>query len=143
MRKVLLALFSLVNVVLVSVAFGITAQTAVTNNQDAGFANYYQLVFERGSNPFALVSFILLVAGAAVLLVCLIPTKFRKFVLPVDAALFIAAGVFMLLAPHHVDTNQTLTVTGSMTAASILVLVAGGISCFECVLEFLKKKEAK
>ncbi|MDY6275958.1 MAG: hypothetical protein SPL75_00505, partial [Bacilli bacterium] len=82
MRKILLPILSLVSVILVAIAFGIAAQTAATRVDGSNFGNYYQLVFERGSNVFALLSFILLVVGSVVLVFCLIPTKFRKFVLP-------------------------------------------------------------
>ena len=141
MRKILLPILSLVCVVLVSIAFGIAAQTAGTRVDGSNFGNYYQLVFERGSNAFALVSFILFVVASAALLVCLVPTKFRKFVLPADAALFIAAGVFMILAPKHAE--EAITATGSMTSTAVLVIVTGGVLCLMTILSFLGKKEAK
>lgn len=144
MRKILIPVISLVCVILVAIAFGISAQTAVTgvyNNQNYG--NYYQLVFERGSNVFALVSFICLVVGAALLVVCLIPTKFRKFALPVDGAALVAAGVFALLAPKHLDTVHTVQATGSLIATGVLLIVAGALVCGLTVLAFLGKKESK
>ena len=98
MRKILVPVLSLVAVVLVAIAFGISAQTVATRVDDSNFGNYYQLVFERGSNAFAVVSFVCLIVAAVLLLVCLIPTKFRKFVLPADAALFVVSGTVYRLA---------------------------------------------
>lgn len=141
MRKILVPILSLVCVVLVSIAFGISAQTVATRIDDSNFGNYYQLVFERGSNVFALVSFICFVAAAALLVVCLIPTKFRKFVLPVDGAAFIAAGVFVLLAPSK--AVEKITPNGTLTATAVLLIVAGALVCCMAALAFLGKKEAK
>ncbi len=143
MRKILLPILSLVSVILVAIAFGIAAQTAATRVDGSNFGNYYQLVFERGSNVFALLSFILLVVGSVVLVFCLIPTKFRKFVLPVGSVLLIVSGVFMILAPKHAQDVAPLTVTGSMTATAVLVIVAGAVLCLMTVLSFLGKKESK
>ena len=143
MRKILLPILSLVCVILVAVAFGVAAQTAATRVDGSNFGNYYQLVFQRGSNVFALVSFILFVVAAALLVVVLVPSKIRKFLLPADAALFVAAGVFMILAPKHASDVGPLTVTGSMTAVAVLVIVTGAVLCLMSVLSFLGKKESK
>ena len=143
MRKILLPILSLISVILVAIAFGVAAETAATRIDGSNFGNYYQLVFERGSNVFALLSFIFLVAGAALLVVDLVPSKIRKFILPCNAALLIAAGVFMILAPKSAQDVGTLTVTGSMTAVAVLVIVAGALVCLMSVLSFLGKKESK
>ena len=141
MRKILLPILSLVAVILVSIAFGISAQTVATRVDGSNYGNYYQLVFERGSNVFALVSFICFVAAAAVLVVCLVPTKFRKFVLPIDAAAFIAAGVSVLLAPSK--ALEKITPNGTLTATAVLLIVAGAVVCCMAALSFLGKKESK
>ena len=141
MRKILVPVLSLVSVVLVAIAFGISAQTVATRVDGSNFGNYYQLVFQRGSNVFALVSFICFVAAAALLVVCLLPTKFRKFVLPVDAAAFVAAGVFTLLAPSK--AAEKITANGTLTATAVLLIVAGAVMCCLTLLAFLGKKEAK
>ena len=143
MRKILLPILSLVNVVLIAVAFGVAAETCVENVNGSGFANYYQIVFNRGSNVFALLSFILLVVGSALLIVNLVPSKIRKFLLPAQAACFVATGVFMLLAPGKIDYAHKLSTTGSMTAVAVLVIVAGALSCLMSVLSFMGKKESK
>ena len=141
MRKILVPVLSLVCVVLVAVAFGISAQTVATRVDSTNFGNYYQLVFERGFNAYAIVSFVCFVAAAALLVVCLIPTKIRKFVLPVDALAFIAAGVFTLLAPKA--ALEKITPNGTLTATAVLLIVAGVLVCGLTCLAFNKKKEAK
>lgn len=141
MRKILIPVISLVCVILVAIAFGISAQTVATRVNGSNFGNYYQLVFERGSNVFALVSFICLVVGAALLVVCLIPTKFRKFVLPADAIALLASGIFVLLAPSK--AAEKITATGTLTATAVLLIVAGALVCGLTVLAFLGKKESK
>ena len=141
MRKILVPVLSLVCVVLVAIAFGISAQTVATRVDGSNFGNYYQLVFERGSNAFAVVSFVFFVVAAVLLLVCLIPTKFRKFVLPADAASFIVAGIFVLLAPGK--AAEKITANGTLTATAVLLIVAGAVMCGLTALAFLGKKEAK
>lgn len=141
MRKILVPVLSLVAVVLVAIAFGISAQTVATRVDDSNFGNYYQLVFERGSNAFAVVSFVCLVVAAVLLLVCLIPTKFRKFVLPADAALFVVSGVFVLLSPSK--AVEKITANGTLTATGVLLIVAGVVMCCLTLLAWLGKKEAK
>ena len=141
MRKILVPVISLVCVILVAIAFGISAQTVATRVDGSNFGNYYQLVFERGSNVFALVSFILLVVGSALLVVSLIPLKFRKFILPVCAAVFVACGVFVLLAPG--SAPEKVTATGTLTATGVLLIVTGALECCLTLLAFLGKKESK
>ncbi|GEM_PF-2841246 len=143
MRKILLPILSLVSVILVAIAFGIAAQTAATRVDGSNFGNYYQLVFERGSNVFATLSFVFLIIATVALVVCLIPFKFRKFVLPGASVLFILTGVFMILAPKHASDVSPLTVTGSMTATAVLLIVTGAVLCLMTVLSFLGKKESK
>ena len=141
MRKILVPVLSLVCVILVSIAFGISAQTVATRVDGSNFGNYYQLVFERGSNVFALVSFICLVVGAVLLVVCLVPTKFRKFVLPAGSAVLVASGVFALLAPSK--AAEKITANGTLTATAVLLIVAGALMCCLTLLAFLGKKESK
>lgn len=143
MRKILLPILSLVCVVLIAVAFGIAAQTAATRVDGSNFGNYYQLVFERGSNVFALVSFICFVLATVCFVVCLVPSKIRKFALPVDAVLFIVAGVFMILTPSHAKDVAALTVTGTMIATYVLVIITGAIVCGLSLLAFTGSKESK
>lgn len=140
MRKILLPVISLVNIILVSIAWGLGAQTAATRVDSSNFGNYYQLVFERGSNAFAVVSFICFIVASVLILFCLIPSKVRKFVLPACAAALIATGVFMLLTPGGVKDVGALTTTGSMVATAVLVLVAGGLACCQSALALTEKK---
>lgn len=140
MRKFVLPLLSLVNLVLLAVVFGVSAQCIGTRVDGSNFGNYYQLVFERGSNILALVSFILLVLGGLFTLVNLIPFKARKFTSIAHAAMTIGSGVLMLLAVTK--TAEKVTVSGSLVAVSVLLFVAGFMSILMGLLEFTKK-EAK
>lgn len=141
MRKFLLPLLSLVNIVLLAVVFGVAAQNVGTRVDGSNFGNYYQLVFERGQNLFALISFICLVVGGFFTLVNLLPLKARKFTSVFHALVVIASGVFMLLGANK--ALEKITVSGSLVAIAVLMFVAGFVSILMALLEFSKKSEAK
>jgi len=137
MRKFLLPLLSLVNIVLLAVVFGVAAQCVGTRVDGSNFGNYYQLVFQRGQNVFALLSFIFLCAGAVLVLFNLIPSKARKVSLPLNAAFLIASGVLMLLSIGK--TLEKVSISGSLIAISVLMMVAGLVTLMMSVIEFTKK----
>lgn len=144
MRKFLLPVINLVNIILVSIAFGLGANTAVTGTDNyTARGNYYQLIWERSFNPVAIFGFFLFIFAVALVLVNFLPLKVRKFVTLLTGAAFIATGVIFLRTPYLSISMTNGEVTGSLIAMAVLVFVAGALSLLMSVIEFLPAKESK
>ena len=146
MRKFLLPVINIVNLILVGIAFALGGNTAAYSPADTervALGNYYQLVW---NNPQVLgvVAFFLFVVGVFFLLVTLIPFKARKFVACLDGAMLIASGVLTLgLAGTVANPSLGYTNSGSLIAVAVLMIVAGGLAvlmaCYE--LFFIKNED--
>ena len=147
MRKFLLPIINLVNLILVSIAWGLSGKTAVIDagNGDLACGNMYQVIWQGAeANPIAIVAFFLFIFGCAAMLVAFIPAKWRKFVSACEGALFIAAGILFLLSTktyHYSFVKPELT--GAFIAICVLTLIAGAFACGMAALEFFEKKILK
>ena len=146
MRKFLLPIINLVNVILISIAFGLSPQTAVIDKalNDAPKGNYYQLVWGAAdkANVIGIVGFFLFVAAVALMLVNFLPIKARKVTSGVTGALFIAAGVlFTKTQAGCVQTILQPQLTGAFMAMIVLTFIAGAFSLVMSVLEITAKNE--
>lgn len=145
MRKFLIPIINLVNVILVSITFGISVNTSAV---DAGqnsrpLGNYYQLVWNPADhvNVIGIVGFFLFVVAAALMLFNFLPLKARKCTSPLTGLLFVGAGVLFLLTPKTCDINPVeLELTGSLIAMAVLVFVAGALTLAMAALDFTNKK---
>ena len=147
MRKFLLPIINLVNLILVSIAWGLSGKSAVI---DAGFndapcGNMYQIIWEGShANVVAIIAFFLFCFACAATLVAFIPAKWRKFVSCGAGAGYIAAGIMFLLSVKTYDYAIVKPeLTGAFIAICVLILIAGAFSCGMAVIEFLGKKESK
>ena len=154
MRKFIFSIVSLVNMILLGIAFGLGSNSAIeVSSAEKASGNYYQLVFwgASGAKPAALniVAFALLCAGALLAVISLVPFKFRKFVNILGGACMIGSGVLTLWVPtNFMETAEnhiaTFSSTGSLIAMAVLILVAGGLALLAAIFELLpSKKEAK
>lgn len=146
MRKFLLPIINLVNIILTSIAFGLGSKTAVVDKAlgEVGKGSYYQLVWNSAdhANVLGIIGFFLFVAAAAFMLTLFIPVKCRKFTALLTGALYIGAGVLFLMTPGACDVAIIKPVlTGSLIAMAVLVFIAGGLSLVMGLLDF--KKESK
>lgn len=160
MKKFLLPIMNLINVVLVSIVFGLGAQTALnlidTSKNKVGQGNWYQLVWrgyytdmgKTGVNVLGIVGFFLFVLAVAAILVAFFPTKFRKWVCAGMGAALIASGVLFLLTPNGAGYSfiANCKITSELIGMAVLAIVSGvlslGMAAIEIVPIFLKK-EAK
>ena len=161
MKKFLLPIMNLVNVVLVSIVFGLGAQTAalrINTEPKLELGNWYQLVWQgsyvefgkTSANVLGIIGFFLFVLAVAAILVAFFPTKFRKWVAVGAGAALIAAGVLFLLTPKNAGLGDAvvtnLKLTSELIGMSVLAFVSGavllGMAAIEIVPMFLKK-EAK
>lgn len=145
MRKFLIPIINLVNIILVSISFGLANNTSVVDAglHDAPRGNYYQLVWNASdkANVLGIVGFFLFVVAAAVMLFNFLPFKVRKFTSILAGGMFIAAGVLFLKTPggaaiHYIN----MSLTGSLIAMAILVIIAGVLSLVMAALDFTSKK---
>jgi hypothetical protein len=153
MRKFIFSIVSIVNMILLGIAFGLGSNSAANvSDSEKAIGNYYQLVFRgpSGANPAALniVAFCLFVAGAAIVVFALIPFKFRKFVNILGGLVLIGGGVLTLFVPTNymeasADHISKFASTGSLIAMSVLMIVAGALALGAAIIELLPKKEAK
>ena len=147
MRKFLLPIINLVNLILVSIAWGLSGKTAITDagNKDALCGNMYQVIWEgKSANPIAIVAFFLFILGCALMLVAFLPVKWRKFVSCGEGVSFIAAGILFLLSPKTYDYAIVKPeLTGAFIAICVLILIAGAFAVAMSAFEFLEKKESK
>ena len=145
MRKFLIPIINLVNIILVSITFGISVNTSAI---DAGLANkplgnYYQFVWNpaKNANVIGIVGFFLFVVAAALMLFNFLPLKARKFTSVLTGLMFVGAGVLFLLTPESCDINPVeLELTGSLIAMAVLVIIAGALSLAMAALDFTNKK---
>ena len=162
MKKFLLPIMNLVNVVLVSIIFGLGGQTALnfidTNNSKTAKGTWYQLVWtgyyadggKTAGNVIGIIGFFLFVVAVAAILVAFLPTKFRKWVSVGMGAALIAAGVLFLITPFHAGLSEAIIsnskITSELIGMAVLAFVAGAISLGMAALEIVPmflKKEAK
>lgn len=146
MRKFLIPIINLVNIILVSISFGLANNTAVTDavSPNTPRGNYYQLVWNASdkANVIGIVGFFLFIVAAALMLVNFLPLKWRKFSSAITSGLFIASGVLFLLTPSHtaVGFNGGPQLTGSLIAMAVLGILAGALSLVMAALDFTGKK---
>lgn len=148
MRKFLLPIINLVNVILVSITFGLAKNPVgsieYTSKLSTDLNNYYNVVwgYQETPNAIGIVGFFLFVVAAFLTLVAFLPVKARKFVTEAAGALYIGAGVLFLLTPSHYCINilGSIELSGSLIAMAVLVFVAGALNLLMSVLEFTTKE---
>ncbi len=149
MRKFLIPIINLVNVILVSIVFGISVNPSAFDTHtgsSVSVGNYYQLVWNPAdkANVLGIVGFFLFVVVAAVMLFNFLPVKARKFTAAVAGAMFIGSGVLFLMTPASADLGKvvidSLELSGSLIAMAVLVFVAGALSLAMAALDFTNKK---
>lgn len=148
MRKFIIPVINLVGLVLSAVIFGLGANSAVYfgSQSSNGVGNWYQLVWGLSNEPayFGQVGFWLFIAAVVGLLLTMIPFKHRRFCLLFVGALFIGAGVMMLLAPDSIYNGVNADLyhkTDSLIAMAVLAFVAGGLEVIGSCVEFLPEKK--
>ncbi len=142
MRKFILPVINIVNLILVGIAFGLGGNTAINAPISPSAhprGNYYQLIWNTPT-VLGVVAFFLFVVGVFLLLVTLVPFKGRKFVALVNGGMLIASGVITLGLGSSV-TNFMWENTGSLVAMCTLMFVAGGLAILMALLELFMKKE--
>ena len=144
MRKFLLPIINLVNLILISIAWGLSGKTAIIDagNGDYACGNMYQVIWQgKEANPVAIVGFFLFIFGCAAMLAAFIPAKWRKFVSCGAGALFIASGVLFLCSPKTYDYPIAKPeLTSAFIAICVLILIAGAFSLAMSAVEFFGKK---
>ena len=145
MRKFLIPIINLVNIILVSISFGLANNTSVIDAglNDAPRGNYYQLVWNASdkANALGIVGFFLFIFAAAVMLFNFLPVKARKFTSVVAGGMFIAAGVLFMLTPANAAIHFIkIELTGSFIAMAVLVILAGAFSLLMAALDFTSEK---
>lgn len=149
MRKFLLPVINLVNVILVVIVWILSAQTAVIDAgmKDLACGNFYQVVWQGSkANVLGIVGFFLFCVAVLLTLVVFLPIKGRKFLNCLNGLMYIGAGVMFLLAPlppHYAHGFAKAELTGAMIAMAVLVFVAGAFSLLMSVVELVGKKESK
>ena len=148
MRKIIVSVLNLVNLVLLGITFGLGTLTAGLDRQGQSIGTYYQLVWPANAAYFQalnVIGFFALCIAAGLTLFLVVPLSFRKFVSAGNAALLIFTGVVTLLVPTIYNQGSALPVTnqGGLIGMGVLLFVAAAISAFGAVLEFLAEKEAK
>lgn len=149
MRKFLLPVLNLINVILVSITWGLSGKTAVIDagRSDAACGNVYQVIWMgQKANVLAIVGFFLFCFACLLMLVAFLPIKARKFISCAGGLMFVGTGVIFLLAckPPFYDCGIIeAELTGALIAMSVLVLCAGAFSLLMSVLDFTAKKESK
>lgn len=145
MRKFILPIINLVNVILVGIAFILSGRVGALDGHNS--KTFYELVWlNQNANVIGIVGFFLFVLAAAVTLAVFIPFPGRKYASAVGGAMHIAAGVLILLTPKAADVlwiETNFEKTGALIAMAVLVIIAGAFTLGMSVLEFLEKKESK
>ena len=146
MRKFLLPIINLVNVILVSITFGLGKNPAAKDVARAKILsqNYYNLVWghQAEANIIGIVGFFLFVVAVALTVFSFLPVKARKFTVAAAGGMYIAAGVLFLLTPSNYCYNflSGVELTGSLTAMAVLVFIAGAFSLAMSAIDFTSKK---
>ena len=142
MKKFILPVIVLIVLILVGVAFGLGSNSAVTLHEFKPGGNWYQLVWTtKGVTALACVGFFLLCFGAFFSIPAAVPFISKYFLL-LAGALFVGAGVLMLMTPGAVYSHgEPLELTASYIAACVLVLVAGGLELVGACVGFLPEKK--
>ena len=146
MRKFLLPIINLVNLILVSVAWGLSNQTAVIDVgqtvSDIPCGTLYDITWMGASaNWIAIIAFFLFIFGCAAILVAFLPMKARKFVSCAAGVMLVAAGVLFFLSLKTYDRYiVTPEFTGAFIALNVLILCAGAFSLCMSAIEFFQKK---
>ena len=151
MRKFLLPIINLVNLILVSIAWGLTGKTAVIDagNGDLACGNFYEVIWDgqvssHNVNVLGVVAFFVFILGCAFMLAAFLPAKWRKYVSCLEGLAFLAAGSMFLCMPRYTARAiVTPELTGAMIAIGVLVLIAGAFTLLMSVLDFTAKKESK
>ena len=147
MRKFLLPIINLVNLILVSIAWGLSGKTAVIDagNGDLACGNIYQVIWQGATpNGVGIAAFFLFIFGCVAMLVAFVPFKYRKYVSCAAALMFITAGILFVNAPWHYSLIIVKPeCTGALLAIASLTIIAGAFSGCMALLEFLGKKESK
>ena len=148
MRKFLSPILNLINLILVSIAWGLSGQSAVKDavvESHPVAGNMYQVVWMGSkANILGIIGFLLFCVACFGLLVAFLPLKARKFVACLNGLMFAGAGVLLLLAPKFYDAGSgKFELTGAFIAICVLILVAALVSLCMAALDFTAKKESK
>lgn len=145
MRKFLLPIINLVNVVLVAITFGLSPKTSVIDAgmKDLAKGNYYQLVWNNSNaNVMGIIGFFLLCVAALATLVIFFPFKARKCVAAVTGLMYAGAGAMFLLTPKGADmVFVELEMTKAFITMIVLTFCVAAFTILMSVLEFTEKKE--
>ena len=148
MRKFLSPILNVINLILVSIAWGLSGQTAVNDigvNNKIASGNIYEVIW-KGSNAniVAIIGFFLFCVACLGMLIVFLPMKVRKFVACCTGLMFAGAGVLFLLSPKFYDRGSgQFEPTGILIAISVLILVAALFSLCIAAFEFFREKESK
>ena len=148
MRKFLLPIINLVNLILVSIAWGLSGKSAVletVNHKSVGCGNMYQIVWGgSNANIVGIIAFFLFCVACFATLVAFLPIKVRKFVACLAGLMYVGSGVLFLLSPKFYDYNiQVPELTGAFIAFCVLILIAGAFSLVMAAIDMFAKKESK
>lgn len=150
MKKFLLPIISLVNVVLFSIAFGLGGNSAyslvLANSKQVG-QDWYSLVWtpiEGGSNAFGVFGFFFFIFAALLVLLAWVPTKGRKWFNLGACVLSVLTGVFFLEAPVKLGRAAVAPIenSDSLIAMAVLVFIAAFLSLVNAVIELAPSKKA-
>ena len=149
MRKFLLPIINLVNIILVSIAWGLSGKTAVlekVNHQSTPKGNMYQIVWMNADkvNIIGIIAFFLFCVACFLTLVAFLPLKVRKFVVCLGGLMYVGSGVLFLLSPNYQSAKiYEPELTGAFIAFCVLILVAGALSLLMAAIDMFAKKESK
>ena len=150
MRKFLLPVINLINLILVSIAWGLSAakenDSALIDvgNKDTGLGNVYQIVWGSAKpNVLGIIAFFAFILGCVLMLVAFLPIKARKFIACLEGLSFVGAGVLFILSPktYAIDHTPNIEFTNRFIAFIVLILIAGAFSLLMSVIDFTGKKE--
>lgn len=146
MRKFLLPIINLVNIVLVSIVFGLGAKTAIIDQafNDAPKGSFYQIAWGHPGTASAggIVAFFLFVFAVALTLVAFLPLKCRKYCTLVGGVMYIVAGVMFLISPKYVQwTILEPKLTGALIGMAVLVFITGAFTIVMAFLDLTEKSE--
>ena len=151
MRKFLLPVINLINLILVSIAWGLSAakenDSAIIDaaNKDVGCGNLYQVVWGGShANILGIIAFFAFILGCVLMLAAFLPIKARKFIACLEGLSFVGAGVLFILSPKTYDYAIVKPeLTDRFIAIIVLILIAGAFSLLMSVIDFTGKKESK
>ena len=153
MRKFLLPVINLINLILVSIAWGLSAakenDSAIIDvapgRNDVGCGNLYQVVWGGShANVIAIIAFFAFILGCVLMLAAFLPIKARKFIACLEGLSFVGAGVLFILSPKTYDYAIVKPeLTDRFIAIIVLILIAGAFSLLMSVIDFTGKKESK